>query len=149
MRTLKVGLWVLNVGNIKAIQSNFYLSHDRFSEIISKIFGPPTLNDLIEHTTVRKLSVKTWRTVCIPTLHFKCTLTGLFDPKPLLKPVRLKPLNWKNIFLISFIISQSITFHKLVMKPTLLLNTDFLLSVNINFGILENLWNYVNIIEKN
>jgi hypothetical protein len=57
MRTLKVGLWVLNVGNIKAIQSNFYLSHDRFFEIISKIFGPPTLNGLIEHKIVRKLLI--------------------------------------------------------------------------------------------
>jgi hypothetical protein len=55
MRTPKGGLWVLNVGNIQAIQSNFYLPHDKFSEIISKIFGPPTLNGLIEHKTVRKL----------------------------------------------------------------------------------------------
>ena len=49
------GLWVLNVGNMQAIQSGFYLSHDKFYEIISNIFGPPTLYGLIEHKTVRKL----------------------------------------------------------------------------------------------
>ena len=49
------GLWVLNVGNMQAIQSGFYLSHDKFFEIISNIFGPPTLYGLIEHKTVRKL----------------------------------------------------------------------------------------------
>jgi hypothetical protein len=46
---------VLNVGNMQAIQSGFYLSHDKFFEIISNIFGPPTLHSLIEHKTVRKL----------------------------------------------------------------------------------------------
>jgi hypothetical protein len=51
------GLWVLNVCNIyiQAIQSDFYLLHDKFFEIISKIFGPPTVNGSIEHKTVVKL----------------------------------------------------------------------------------------------
>ena len=49
------GLWVLNVGNMQAIQSGFYLSHDNCFEIISNIFGPPNLYGLIEEKTVRKL----------------------------------------------------------------------------------------------
>ena len=44
------GLWVLNVGNMQAIQCGFY-----HMTIISNIFGPPTLYGLIEHKTVRKL----------------------------------------------------------------------------------------------
>jgi hypothetical protein len=46
---------VLNVGNMQAIQSGFYLSHGKFFEIIRNIFGPPTLYGLIKHKTVRKL----------------------------------------------------------------------------------------------
>jgi hypothetical protein len=44
------------VGNMQAIQSGFYLSHDKFSEIISNVFGHPTLHGSIEHETVLKLS---------------------------------------------------------------------------------------------
>jgi hypothetical protein len=45
-------LWVLNIGNMQAIQKGFYLSHDKFFEINSNIFGQPTLYGLIEHKTV-------------------------------------------------------------------------------------------------
>jgi hypothetical protein len=37
---------------MQAIQSGFYLLHDKFFEIISKIFGPSTLQRSIEHKTV-------------------------------------------------------------------------------------------------
>jgi hypothetical protein len=50
-----LGLWVLNVWNMQAIQSGFYSLHDKCFEIISNIFGPPTLDSLIEHKTVVKL----------------------------------------------------------------------------------------------
>jgi hypothetical protein len=39
---------VLNVGIMEAILSGFYLSHDKFFEIIRNIFGQPTLNGFIE-----------------------------------------------------------------------------------------------------
>ena len=38
-----------------ASNSMWLLSHDNFFEIISNIFGPPTVYGLIEHKTVRKL----------------------------------------------------------------------------------------------
>jgi hypothetical protein len=40
---------------MQAIQSVFYSSHDKFFEMISNIFGPPTLHGSIEHNTVVKL----------------------------------------------------------------------------------------------
>jgi hypothetical protein len=45
------GLWVLNVENMQAIQSGFYLLHDKLFEIISNIFCPPLCGS-IEHKSV-------------------------------------------------------------------------------------------------
>ena len=46
---------MLNVENMKAIQSCFYSLHENGFEIISNKFGQPILHGLIEHKTVLKL----------------------------------------------------------------------------------------------
>ena len=46
---------MLNVGNIQVIQRGFYLLHVIFFEIISNIFGQPTLHGSIEHERVVEL----------------------------------------------------------------------------------------------
>ena len=46
---------MLNVKIMQAIQSGFYLLHDKVFEIITNIFGQPTLHGSIEHITVLKL----------------------------------------------------------------------------------------------
>jgi hypothetical protein len=61
---------VLNVGNMQAIQSGLYLLHDKSFEIISNIFGPPTLYGLIEHKTIRKLLNVEKCGACESTLDF-------------------------------------------------------------------------------
>jgi hypothetical protein len=54
---------------MQAIQSGFYSSHDKFFEIISNIFGPPTLHGSIKHKTVVKLlTVKEIRCLFISAL---------------------------------------------------------------------------------
>jgi hypothetical protein len=45
-------LWVLNVENMQAIQSGFYLSHDKVCGMIRNIFGQPTLRGSIGQKTI-------------------------------------------------------------------------------------------------
>jgi hypothetical protein len=52
---LEGGLLVLNVGNMQAIQSGFYLLHDKFFEIISNIFDQITRHGSFKHKTVLKM----------------------------------------------------------------------------------------------
>ena len=66
---------MLNVGNMQAIQSDFYLLHGKFFEIISNIFGPPTLYGLIQHKTVRKFLTVEKCGACESALDF-CSLSG-------------------------------------------------------------------------
>jgi hypothetical protein len=47
--------WALNVGNMQAILSGFYLLHEKFFEIISTIFGHPTLQSSIKRKIVLEL----------------------------------------------------------------------------------------------
>ena len=46
---------MLNVINMQATQSGYYLLHDTFYRIINNIFGEPTLNGSIEYKIVLKL----------------------------------------------------------------------------------------------
>jgi hypothetical protein len=68
-------LWVRNVGNMQAIQSGLYLLRDKFFEIISNIFGPPTLYGFIQHEKVRKFLTVDKCRACESALDF-CSPSG-------------------------------------------------------------------------
>jgi hypothetical protein len=60
---------------MQAIESGFYLLRDKFFEIISNIFGQPTLYDLIQPKTVRKFLTVEKCGACESALDF-CSLSG-------------------------------------------------------------------------
>ena len=69
LRSLR-GLWVLNVGNMQAIQSGFYLLHDKFFEIISNIFGQPTLHGSITQKSSQIVDCRERNKVLLEHLRF-------------------------------------------------------------------------------
>jgi hypothetical protein len=65
---------VLNVGNMQAIQSGFYLSHDKVFEIIRNIFGQPTLCGSIDHKPVLKLFTVKKCGACLMSFRFSFSI---------------------------------------------------------------------------